>query len=269
MSSQNFGTQVAFLLLSMALISGIEGFAPLYARYRSNTRTRVNLTLTASVLGLNWLVSTLAVLMLPALQTQGFGILPLLNLPLVVQIFLGIAGLDFFTYVAHVAMHQVPLLWKFHRVHHSDPFVDVTTSYRFHPFEAAWRLLWIFLPALALGVPWQGLVIYRMISATNGLFEHANLAVPSRIDSPLSLILVTPNMHKVHHSSTALRADSNYGNILALYDRAFGTFTSAPQASAVEYGSSTLEPSRVASLHALLLLPFERTRVRSELGDSG
>ena len=259
MTSQNLGAQVALLVVFMAIISGIEALAPLFSRFRSPNRTQVNLILTASVLGLNWIVATFAALLLPALRTREFGLFPLHRLPLTAEILLSIAALDFFTYLAHVAMHKVPVLWRFHRVHHSDSFVDVTTSYRFHPFETIWRLLWTFVPALALGVPWQGLVIYRLISATNGLFEHANIALSSGVDRALSLILVTPNMHKIHHSNAVRHTDSNYGNIFALYDRVFRTFTTTEHALDVKYGLKALEPGRAESLRALLQLPFDKS----------
>jgi sterol desaturase/sphingolipid hydroxylase (fatty acid hydroxylase superfamily) len=171
---------------------------------------------------------------------------------------LGVAILDFFTYVAHWAMHKVPALWRVHRVHHSDPFVDVTTSFRTHPLEGLWRLVWTLVPALAFGLSAQAIVIYRSISLVNALFEHSNLAVPRRLDRALSWIWVTPNMHKIHHSSLPQQTDSNYGNILTLFDRFFRTFTATDRGFALEYGLTDSNPQHVKSLRGLLSMPFQR-----------
>ena len=257
MSSRDLVVQVAAVLFAMAIVSGIELIVPLRAQRRSGARVRVNLGLIALVIGLNWLGSALVTLLVAASRAQTFGLFPLLRLPVWFESIAGIALLDLFTYFAHVAMHRVPILWRFHRVHHSDPFVDVTTSLRFHPFETLWRLLWTVIPALLLGVPSHGFVAYRLISAITGLLEHANVAVHPGIDHALSYFWVTPNMHKVHHSRAARHAESNYGNILTLYDRICGTFTASDRASNVDYGLDTISGNRVDALGKALLLPFE------------
>lgn len=263
MSSLDLIGQVALVLFAMAVVSGIECVAPLRARYRARTRVRVNLVLTASVIGINWLGSSLIAVLVLASRAKGLGLLPRFDLPRWLQAVAGIALLDFLTYCAHVAIHRAPVLWRFHRVHHSDPFVDVTTSLRFHPLEALWRLLCTVIPALALGVPWQGFVVYRGISAVTGLLEHANVSVPAGANRVLSRFWVTPNMHKVHHSSAARHTDSNYGNILAFYDRIFGTFTPADRVFELEYGLETTPANRVDSLRKVLLLPFETSTCRA------
>jgi sterol desaturase/sphingolipid hydroxylase (fatty acid hydroxylase superfamily) len=251
--------QVVLVVLTMGIVSGVECFVPLRSRFRSGARARVNLGLTLAVIGVN--ISGSALLLLPPAAARGrsFGLFPLLGLPAWLQVVGGIALLDLFSYVAHVLEHRVPVLWRFHRVHHSDPFVDVTTSLRFHPFEALWRLLWTFLPALALGVTWQALLAHRMLSVLNGLLEHANVAVPPALDRALSRLWVTPNMHKVHHSRSSRDAASNYGNILALYDRLFGTFITTDRARDVEYGIDRLPAHCVDTLGKVVLLPFARS----------
>jgi sterol desaturase/sphingolipid hydroxylase (fatty acid hydroxylase superfamily) len=258
MSSRDLVGQVALVLFAMALVSAIELVVPLRPRFRSAARMRVNLVLTALVIGLNWLGSTLVALVVAKAHAQRFGLFAVLNAPRSVRIVAGIVLLDFFTYLAHVAMHRVPIFWRFHRVHHSDPFVDVTTSLRFHPLEGLWRLLCTIVPTLALGVPWQGFVVYRLISVITGLLEHSNVSVPTGADRALSQFWVTPNMHKVHHSSATRHAHANYGNILALYDRLFGTIDTTNRVVEVEYGLETIPAKRVGDLGKVLLLPLER-----------
>jgi sterol desaturase/sphingolipid hydroxylase (fatty acid hydroxylase superfamily) len=133
-------------------------------------------------------------------------------------------------------MHRVPALWRVHRVHHSDRFVDVTTTLRQHPLETLLRFLFIMVTALPLGLPVAAVAAYRLLSVINALFEHANLRLWQPLDGLLSLVVVTPNMHKVHHSRFQPETDSNYGNILSLFDRAFRTFTPTERSARVEYG---------------------------------
>ena len=108
-------------------------------------------------------------------------------------------------------MHMWPAMWRFHRIHHSDPFVDVTTTYRTHPVETVWRFLFAIVPVWVLGIPAQAVVIQRLLQATNGVIEHANMRL-SPLDRVLSLVWVTPNVHKIHHSREVSETNSNYAN---------------------------------------------------------
>jgi sterol desaturase/sphingolipid hydroxylase (fatty acid hydroxylase superfamily) len=255
LSSKRFLVQMAILLLSMGLISLIEKFSPLRPRDSATGRARVNLALTVLVLALNWLLSMGATAM--GLGAAPHGFVERFSASWPARVLISIAILDLSTFAAHVAMHKVPLLWRVHRVHHSDPFVDVTTTLRFHPIEPLWRFSWTLAPALLFGLTAQGVVAYQVLSALNALFEHANLSIDSRLDSVLSWLWVTPSMHKVHHSADHAETDSNYGNIFAFYDRVFRTFTPTDRAVGVKYGLRTIDRSRATSLAGVLALPFE------------
>ena len=181
------------------------------------------------------------------------------GLPTAAQFVVGIVALDFaFGYFAHRAMHVSPTMWKFHRVHHSDPFVDVTTTYRTHPFESAWRYSCMLVPIWVLGIPAAAVVVYRALSAINGVFEHANIRVRPSVDAAVSRLWVTPNMHKVHHSRFASETDTNYGNLFSLHDRLFGTFTPSERAFSVAYGLDDEDPAEVRSFRDLLTMPWRR-----------
>jgi sterol desaturase/sphingolipid hydroxylase (fatty acid hydroxylase superfamily) len=257
MTIRDFLASFALAAGLMALLSLVEIALPLHPRAGTGRgRARANITLTIMVFALNWLLMT-GVAMIAVRFSAQVGPAALSRIPALAQVLLGVAILDFFTYVAHLGMHKVPLLWRFHRVHHSDPFVDATTSFRFHPMEGIWRFLWILAPALAFGIPAHAILVYRLISLANGLFEHTNLAVPRSVDRALSVFWVTPNMHKVHHSNSPQQADSNYGNITSWFDRLFGTFTPTDRAFGVEYGLRWPDPEQVRSLPGLLRMPFE------------
>jgi len=155
-------------------------------------------------------------------------------------------------------MHMWPAMWRFHRVHHSDDFVDVTTTYRTHPVETVWRFLFAIVPVWLLGVPAAAVVIQRLLQASNGVLEHSNIRLWAPIDRVLSLVWVTPNVHKIHHSRQFAETNSNYGNILTIYDRVLGTYTPAERAYSVIYGLDDADPIRSTSFSGLLSMPFRK-----------
>jgi sterol desaturase/sphingolipid hydroxylase (fatty acid hydroxylase superfamily) len=143
-------------------------------------------------------------------------------------------------------------------VHHSDVAVDVTTTFRQHPAETIWRVGWRAVPATALGIPLSLVALYELISASNALLEHANVRVPRRLDRMLRWLFVTPHMHKWHHSREVSETDTNYGNLLSLWDRMFGTFTEGLRLEDLRYGLDGLEGPRAQSLRGLLRMPLTR-----------
>ena len=227
MTAQEFLSNVSILVGFMVLVSALELAVPLFARGAPGRRRLfVNLGLTAVTFLSNWLLLSIA----------GDGPVATLAWPPVLAIAASVVVLDLSTYLAHVTMHALPALWSVHRLHHEDRFLDVTTTFRQHPVEGLWRFLWIAVPVFALGLPAAGVVVYRLLSATNAVLEHANLRVWAPLDRLLSLVWTTPNMHKVHHSRVVSETNSNYGNILAVFDRGFGTFTPTVRAFGVTYG---------------------------------
>ncbi len=258
MTNQEFLTNIAVVLSIMAAVSLIEIVVPLFARPGTMPgRRRANVAMTLQTLlfafALNGVVA-IAALALPFSSPQ---LMERAAIPAGLQLILGVVALDFaFGYVAHRTMHASPALWRFHRVHHSDPFVDVTTSYRTHPVENVWRHLWIFGTVWLLGVPAASVVAFRALSGMNGILEHANIRVPAAFDSALSWVWVTPNMHKIHHSRIQAETDSNYGNILPLYDRLLGTFVPTSRAMSVQYGLDDADPAEVRTFGAMLAMPW-------------
>ncbi len=192
-------------------------------------------------------------------EALGWGLFNQLDLPLWGEAVLTILILDLAIWAQHLVTHKVPVLWRFHRVHHADRDMDVTTAIRFHPVEiAASMLLKIGLVYLLGPQAWAVLAFEVLLNGT-ALFNHANLALPPRLDAAVRLVLVTPDMHRVHHSDLRTEHDSNFGFALSIWDRIFGTYIAAPTAGheAMTVGLQW-QDDKPTKLGWSLLLPFRR-----------
>ncbi|HEU4431366.1 MAG TPA: sterol desaturase family protein [Myxococcota bacterium] len=253
-----FLASLSVIVPMLALATLLELALPMLQRPRAQRRrVATNLGITALTLAWNGALTWAAAGVALALSLQGPGLMTQLGIPRVVQIAGGFIVLDFsFGYLAHRLLHAWPMLWRVHRVHHSDPFVDATTTFRNHPLEGLWRFLFLLVPTWLLGVPTEAVALQRLLTGINGVLEHANIRLWPPLDRALSLIWVTPAMHKVHHSRDPIETDSNYGNILSVYDRAFRSFTSVDRTRSVTYGLGDVDPRQADSLPKLLALPF-------------
>jgi sterol desaturase/sphingolipid hydroxylase (fatty acid hydroxylase superfamily) len=248
---------VVTILGVMALLALVEGFIPLHPRGpRHRTHHGPNLGLTFLTFATNAVFNGWLVWLVLWEERGGSGILRVLGLGPVLGDSVAVVLLDFSFYLAHIAMHKVPALWRVHRVHHSDPVVDVTTTIRQHPFEGVIRYLFMAAFAAALGVSLWAFLIYRFASALNGLFEHANIRVPAWLDRSLAWLTTWPNYHKIHHSRAAHESDTNYGNIFSWFDRLFGTFTPPARGAQVACGLDGFDDPRMQTLWGLLIMPF-------------
>lgn len=256
MGSTNLIT-VASILGFMALLAAVEGAIPLHARTTWNrVHLGPNLGLTLITFGTNIFFNSWLLALVLWEQQQGIGLLGRLGLGPILTDCLAVVLLDFSFYVAHVCMHKVPALWRVHRVHHSDPVLDVTTTIRQHPLEGVIRYVFMAAFAGAMGVSLRAFMIYRLASALNGQLEHANIRVAPWLDRSLSWITTWPNMHKVHHSRLVHETDSNYGNMFSLFDRLFGTFTPSLRGEMVRCGLDGFDDAQSQTLQGLLTMPF-------------
>ena len=158
----------------------------------------------------------------------GVGLLNKVELPAILEIALAILVLDFAIWAQHLITHKVPLLWRFHRVHHSDRDIDVTTAIRFHPIEIAFSMGLKILLVYVLGPSAIAVVLFEVLLNGTAMFNHANIRLPLRLDAWVRRVLVTPDMHRVHHSIHRYEHDSNYGFALSIWDRMFGTYIAQP-----------------------------------------
>jgi len=260
MTAREFLTNVTIILTVMAIGAILEIVVPMFAdKPWRRGRRAANLGLTALSFASNWLLASVAAL--AAVSWRPAGLLAQRGLPFWAEVMVGILVLDFSVgYLSHRTMHMWPAMWRFHQIHHSDPFVDVTTTYRTHPVETVWRFLFAIVPIWMLGLPAEALMIQRLLQATNGIVEHANIRLWDPLDRLLSLLWVTPNVHKIHHSRQVNETNSNYANLLTIYDRMLGTYTPSERAASVTYGLADAEEMGRATFAGLVAMPFQDAR---------
>ncbi len=254
----SIGSRLSFLLIAFAIVFLFEAAFPLFDYTRRDRLRNIvrNAAITAIFLGVNLLLHPVSPFAAKLSGDAHFGLSYWLGLSPAGQLVLGIVGLDLFAYFAHVTMHKMGWMWRFHRMHHSDRQVDVSTAFREHPGETVWRVGWHIAGVFAFGTPAWVLVTYLTLSALNAQLEHANIRLPERVDRWLRLMFVTPNMHNVHHSRNQPETDSNYSNLLSIWDRLGGTYNQGPAFAELHYGLDGFDGQDKQSLIGLLKMPF-------------
>jgi len=191
-------------------------------------------------------------------EQSSFGVFHWLGLEGWDVVFLSLLLLDLLIYTQHVVLHAVPLLWRLHRVHHADQEIDVSTGLRFHPIEILLSMLLKMGVVALLGVPVMVVVFFEMLLNGMAMFNHSNVRLPLFLDASLRLLLVTPDMHRVHHSVIKSETNSNYGFNLSIWDRVFGTYVVQPECGheGMKIGLSEYQSGRADTLKELLSLPF-------------
>ena len=190
-----------------------------------------------------------------------FGLVYWFNTNVAVTIVISFFVLDFFGgWLVHFTEHQIPILWRFHVVHHADNNVDVTTGLRHHPIESLLRGLFFFMGIALSGAPMYAVMIFQTLLIIATAFTHANIKLPRKLDKALSYFLVSPNMHKVYHHFQQPYTDSNYGAVLSIWDRIFGTFMKLDY-SKIKYGLDRYYPNEEdENFKNLLIKPFGKMK---------
>ncbi|MDD2917561.1 sterol desaturase family protein [Rhodoferax sp.] len=221
----------------------------------------------ASNLGLVILNTVLLRLMFPLAAVgmaafsaaNGWGLLNHFNVPFWLAVPLAVIVMDFVIWLQHVMVHAVPVLWRLHRVHHADPDYDLTTGARFHPIEIVLSMLIKIATIAVLGPPVLAVVIFEVVLNAAAMFNHGNIRLPIGLDRVLRWVIVTPDMHRVHHSVEEDETNSNFGFNLPWWDRLLGTYREQPRAGQLGmtigiHGHT--DPREVARLDGMLLMPF-------------
>jgi sterol desaturase/sphingolipid hydroxylase (fatty acid hydroxylase superfamily) len=189
---------------------------------------------------------------------RGWGLLHYAGLRLSLAGLIGFVVLDLVIYAQHVVFHKVPALWRLHRMHHADLDVDVTTGGRFHPFEILISMAIKIATVIAFGIPPVAVLLFEVVLNATSIFNHANVSLPGALDRMLRLIVVTPDMHRVHHSILRRETDSNFGFNLPWWDRLFGTYRARPEGGhdGMTLGLPIFRDPRELRIDRLLTQPF-------------
>ena len=247
-----------------ALLAAVEALVP----RRQRTQPRATRWIT------NWAIVILDTITLRALavalpllavgaaidaQAQGWGLMNAVAWPTWLKVLATVLIFDFAIWLQHVITHKIPILWRIHRVHHADRDIDVTTAIRFHPVEIALSMLLKIGLVYLLGPPALGIILFEIILNGTAMFNHANIKLPLRVDAVVRQVLVTPDMHRVHHSIERHEHDSNYGFALSIWDRLFRTYIPQPERGHEEMTIGLeWQDDRPSQLGWSLALPFRR-----------
>jgi len=256
--------RLGFFLGIFALVALWEVLAPRRALTGSKTmRWANNLALVAlNTLLLRLLFPAAAVGMAAIATKNSWGLLNYFEAPLWIAVPAAVIAMDFVIWLQHVMVHAIPALWRLHRVHHADLDYDLTTGARFHPIEIILSMLIKFAAIMVLGPPVVAVILFEVILNGMAMFNHGNVRLPAGLDRALRWIVVTPDMHRVHHSVEDDEANSNFGFNLSCWDRLFGTYRDQPRGG---HEGMTIgihkyrDPREVSWLPGLLTLPFRGT----------
>lgn len=244
----------------LALMMFLELIAPKRALSQSRAvRWYANLGIVAlntAVLRLLFPVAAVGLAMLAA--DRGWGLFNNLSVPYWLAVAASVAILDFAIYLQHVMFHAVPLLWRLHRMHHADLDIDVTTGARFHPVEIVLSMVIKMAVVAVLGPPAVAVMIFEVLLNATAMFNHANLGLPLGLDRWLRLLVVTPDMHRIHHSFLAQETNSNFGFNLPWWDRLLGTYRDQPEKGhqGMTIGIDLFRDPGAQHLHRMLMQPF-------------
>jgi sterol desaturase/sphingolipid hydroxylase (fatty acid hydroxylase superfamily) len=193
-------------------------------------------------------------------QANGIGLLNTVSWPVWIKVGIALIVLDLAIWFQHWVSHHVPIFWRLHKVHHADRDIDVTTAVRFHPVEIGLSMIWKIVVVVPLGAAPLSVFLFEVILNACAMFNHANIALPLGLDRLLRLFIVTPDMHRVHHSVVACEHNSNYGFNLSVWDRLFGTYRAQPEAGhqGMTIGLSPYQTEGPTRFGWSLVLPFRR-----------
>lgn len=247
----------ASVLLMVAIWEIINPRRPL--RNNKTERWLTNLSLVViDTISVRLLFPALPVALAQLAEARGVGLFHLLQLPLWLKILFSLFILDFIIYLQHLLFHHLPILWRLHRMHHTDLDLDVTSGNRFHPLEIIISMLIKMAAVVILGAPAQAVLVFEVVLNACAMFNHGNIKLPATLDRLLRLFIVTPDMHRVHHSTIVRETNSNFGFNLPWWDRICGTYRPQPEKGHLEMSIGLMEyrdPKKL-SLLRLLVQPF-------------
>jgi len=254
--------RTSIFLAVLVILASLEFIFPLAKRKCSRTK---QWTINLSMVVLDSIAVRLCfpLLAVGAAQYAGnhtIGVFNLIVLPDFIAVIFALLLFDLLIYAQHVLLHKIPILWSLHKVHHTEIGLDVTTAVRFHPVEIILSMLIKIAFVLVMGIPVLAVILFEILLNALALFNHSNLKLPKGLDKSLRKIIITPEVHWIHHSQLIKETDSNYGFNLIIWDKLFSTYTEKPTINYPEMQQGLAEFSAKAplNLYNLLLLPFKK-----------
>jgi len=247
-----------FMLAAFVILYTIECLFPYFEDWDGKEKHALR---NGALIGTNTVIANLLLVPVVVLAlNQNFGLFHQIELNTIVEFAATILLVDLLTYVLHVAFHKVPFLWRFHRMHHSDTQMDVTTGARFHIGEHAISTCCRALLFAAFGMNGYFILIYETVFLANVLFHHANITISEQADRIFRIFFASPNMHKVHHSDIQPETDSNYTSLFSFWDRLFGTYKIVDNPKRIVYGIKGMEDHQ--SFVAMQMTPFRNIKTK-------
>lgn len=251
--------RMAFLVGGLLIFWIIEGAIPLLPMHYKKSKLQhagVNFVFTVIHLIIHTFLAIFIVMLSDWCMNQQFGLVYWLGAGVGLTLFIGVMALDFSSWLVHIIMHKNKFLWRFHLIHHSDTNVDVSTGLRHHPGDSLLRGIFFMLLILVSGAPMYSVMVYQTLVVLTTAFTHANIRLPKKLDHILSYVLISPNMHKVHHHWKQPYTDSNYGAVFSIWDRLLGTFSKL-DVDQIRYGLDRHYPAdKDEDIVLLLKKPF-------------
>jgi len=261
--------RTAILVGGLTIFSLIESAVPLLSlSYNRWKHAWVNMFFTLTTILVNFFLAFLILLTSDYVVSSGIGLLQWVTMPLWLQLIVGLLLLDLIgAYAAHWVEHHVKWMWQFHLIHHTDMDLDASSANRHHPGESVIRFLFTLMAVIVVGAPVWMVLLYQALSVTLSQFNHSNISMPKWLDLAISWLVVTPDMHRVHHHYRQPYSDSNYGNIFSLWDKIFRTYQKVDNHKLV-YGLDThMEKENVNKIGYLLKAPFAGYRSEIKYND--
>ena len=256
--------RAGFFIAGMVILWLVENAIPLVHTHYKKTKGKhaaTNVAFTAIHFIIHTFLAGGIVFIAGWTEKNNFGLVHWANLQPLMVILITCLVLDFFAgWLCHFVEHQIPLFWRFHIIHHADNNVDVTTGLRHHPLESVWRGVFFYIGVFVSGAPMFAVLLYQTALVFITGFTHANISLPSWLDKSISWVLVSPNMHKVHHHWKQPYTDSNYGAVFSIWDRLLGTFMKLDP-SKLKYGLDQYYPNeKDEDFVALMKRPFQKLK---------
>lgn len=251
--------QPVVLIVMLILMYCVENMLP-YLNPPVNKKRHYGRNFVISLVSflLNAVLGGVVVMVVELTAQNHWGLLNQIQLPLIPQLITGILLFDFGSYLTHNLQHKLPFLWRFHRIHHSDNHLNVSSSLRFHPIDViVSQCIYQCIGAALIGLPITAFIIYGSIAIPLLIMQHSNVRFPKKFEQIASLIFATPGWHKIHHSSEQKQTDSHYGDVFTFWDRLFGTW-GKNQPHEIEYGLAEFNEDKHHRVGYLLGSPFKK-----------